>query len=80
MRSIREGPSTRVSLRYVLDRLFGQAGIQMRQRVTKTPLQDRVAIVRVGAFRGRFARGDFGPMQHRVAERAEPAEGGLFDM
>jgi hypothetical protein len=63
----------------VFQRLGGKVRIQADERLTQPPLQHDVAIVRVAALGSRFAGGDVGAVEHRVAQRFEPGEGGGFD-
>ena len=63
----------------ILQRLGRKVGIQAHERLAQPPLQQDVAVVRVAALRAGLARGDVRAVQHRVAQRFEPGEGGVFD-
>ena len=63
----------------ILQRLGRQVRIQAHERLAQPPLQQDVAVVRVAALRAGLARGDVRAVQHRVAQRFEPGEGGVFD-
>ena len=63
----------------ILQRLGRQVRIQPDERLAQPAFQHHVAVVRVAALRAGLARGDVRAVQHRVAERLEPGEGGVFD-
>ncbi len=63
----------------VLQRLGRQVRVQPRERLAQPPLQHDVAVVRVAALRAGLAGGDVRAVQHRVAQRFQPGEGGVFD-
>jgi hypothetical protein len=56
-----------------------KVGIQPHERLPQPPLQQNVAAARIAALGAGFARGDVRSVQHRVAERMEPGEGGVLD-
>jgi hypothetical protein len=50
------------------------------QGAGKPAFEESVAVARVTALRARFADRDVGAVQHRVAKRLQPIEGGfLYD-
>ena len=63
----------------VFHRFRRQIGIQPGQRRLQAILQDNVTIVRIFALGGRLTCRDRRAVQHRIAERLQPAERGFFD-
>ena len=50
-----------------------------RKHLSQTAVKNNVAVVRIAALRAGLARRNFRSMQHCIAERLQPAEGGFFD-
>ena len=63
----------------IVQRVRRKTRIQPHQRLAQPPLQQDIAVVRSAALRAGLARGDVRAVQHRVAERFEPGEGGVFN-
>ena len=62
----------------IFDRLRRRVWIELDERLPQTPLQNHVALGGIGPLSSQF-NGDVRSMQHLIAQRFEPGEGGVFD-
>ena len=63
----------------IVQGLGRKIGVEAGQRLAQPPFQNHIALVGVGALGPRHPDSQIGAVQHRVAQRCEPGEGGVFD-
>ena len=63
----------------ILQRLGRQVWIQAHERLSQATFEHYVPVVRIAALGGRFARRDSRAVEHCIAQRLQPGEGGIFD-